>query len=64
MSKGNEYAHGVLRGYLEEGGAATRNCDYEHLSEICDRFAVRNVEILRWWWTATTAIPTSSICVR
>lgn len=44
MSKGNEYAHGVLRGYLEEGGAATRNCDYEHLSEICDRFAVRNVE--------------------
>lgn len=28
MSKGNEYAHGVLRGYLEEGGAATRNCDY------------------------------------
>lgn len=44
MSKGNEYAHGVLRGYLEEGGAATRNCDYEHLSEICDRFAGRNVE--------------------
>lgn len=44
MSKGNEYAHGVLRGYLEEGGASTRNCDYEHLSEICDRFANRNVE--------------------
>lgn len=44
MSKGNEYAHGVLRGYLEEGGASTCNCDYEHLSEICDRFASRNVE--------------------
>lgn len=44
MSKGNEFAHGVLRGYLEEGGAATRNCDYEHLSEICERFANRNVE--------------------
>lgn len=44
MSKGNEYAHGVLRGFLEEGGKAVRNCDYEHLIEICDRFAKRNVE--------------------
>lgn len=44
MSKGNEYAHGVLRGFLEEGGKAVRNCDYEHLSEICNRFASRNVE--------------------
>lgn len=44
MSKGNEFAHGVLRGFLKEGGIATRNCDYEHLSEICDRFAKRNVE--------------------
>lgn len=44
MSKGNEYAHGVLRGFLEEGGKAVRNCDYEHLIEICDRFTKRNVE--------------------
>lgn len=44
MSKGNEFAHGVLRGYLKEGGAATRNCDYEHMSEIFERFASRNVE--------------------
>ena len=44
MSKGNEYAHGVLRGFLEEGGKAVRNCDYEHLIEICERFAKRNVE--------------------
>lgn len=44
MSKGNEFAHGVLRGFLKEGGIATRNCDYEHLSEICDRFGKRNVE--------------------
>lgn len=44
MSKGNEYAHGVLRGFLEEGGKAVRNCDYEHLSEICNRFDSRNVE--------------------
>ena len=44
MSKGNEYAHGILRGFLEEGGKAVRNCDYEHLSEICRRFDSRNVE--------------------
>ncbi len=44
MSKGNEFAHGVLRGFLEEGGKAVRNCDYEHLGEICNRFASRNVE--------------------
>lgn len=44
MSKGNEYAHGILRGFLEEGGKAVRNCDYEHLIEICDRFTKRNVE--------------------
>ena len=44
MSKGNEYAHGVLRGYQEEDGTATRNCDYEHLSDICERFENRNVE--------------------
>jgi len=44
ISKGNEFAHGVLRGFLKEGGVATRNCDYGHLSEICDRFANRNVE--------------------
>lgn len=44
MSKGNEYAHGVLRGFLEEGSKAVRNCDYEHLIEICKRFAARNVE--------------------
>ena len=44
MSKGNEYAHGVLRGFLEEGGKAVRNCDYEHLIEICARFEKRNVE--------------------
>lgn len=44
MSKGNEFAHGVLRGYLEEGGVAKRNCDYEHLSDICDRFTARDVE--------------------
>ena len=44
MSKGNEYAHGVLRGFLEEGGRAVRNCDYEHLSEICKRFDNRNIE--------------------
>lgn len=44
MSKGNEYAHGVLRGFLEVGGKAIRNCDYEHLSEICNRFEKRNIE--------------------
>lgn len=44
ISKGNEYAHGILRGFLEEGGKAVRNCDYEHLGEICNRFASRNVE--------------------
>lgn len=44
ISKGNEYAHGVLRGFMAEGGKAVRNCDHEHLSEICDRFANRNVE--------------------
>ena len=44
MSNGNEYAHGILRGYLEEGGKAAPNYDYDHLTEIYDRFMHRNIE--------------------
>lgn len=44
MSKGNEFAHGVLRGYLEEGGKAASNYGYDYLVEINDRFMHRNVE--------------------
>lgn len=44
MSKGNEFSHGVLRGYQEEGGKSAPNYGYDYLVEIYDRFMHRNIE--------------------
>lgn len=44
ISRGNEYAHAVLRGYQEEGGASAGNYDYEHLTKIREMYDARNLE--------------------
>lgn len=44
ISKGNEYAHAILRGFLEEGWVAQGNYDYDHLVKICEMYYTRNLE--------------------
>ena len=44
ISRGNEYAHIVLRGYLEEGWVAQENYDYERLCIIHQMYEERSLE--------------------
>ncbi len=44
ISRGNEYAHAILRGYLEEGGVPQANYDYDRLVIIHKMYEERNLE--------------------
>lgn len=42
-AKGNPYAHGILRGYLNSSGEPRPNYHYEMLCDIHDRYTERNL---------------------
>lgn len=44
ISKGNEFSHAVLRGFLEEGWIAHENYDYDRLIKIHEMYSARNLE--------------------
>lgn len=44
ISRGNEYTHAVLRGYLEEGWIPQENYDYDRLIKIHEMYEKRNLE--------------------
>ncbi len=44
ISRGNEYTHAILRGYLEEGWVAQENYDYDRLVTIHGMYSERNLE--------------------
>lgn len=44
ISRGNEFAHAVLRGFLEEGWVAQENYDYDRLVKIFEMYMARNLE--------------------
>ena len=44
ISRGNEYTHAVLRGYLEEGWVPQENYDYDRLVKIHEMYEERNLE--------------------
>lgn len=44
ISRGNEYTHAVLRGYIGEGGKAHPNYDYESLCNILEAYKARDLE--------------------
>lgn len=43
ISKGNEYAHGILRGYQNSSGNPRSNYHYEMLCDIHDQYIKRNL---------------------
>ena len=38
-SKGNPYAHAILRGYVDDHGTTHPNYHYENLNQVCDLYA-------------------------
>ena len=44
ISRGNEYTHAVLRGYVSEKGEAEENYSYENLLKIRDSYWARSLE--------------------
>lgn len=44
ISRGNEYAHAVLRGYVDENGFAQQNYSYEELRKVYDVYKKRDLE--------------------
>ena len=44
ISRGNEYTHAVLRGYVGDHGAAVQNYSYKNLLKIKDSYMSRNLE--------------------
>lgn len=44
ISRGNEFAHAVLRGYVTDGGKAMENYSYENLKKIQTTYLTRDLE--------------------
>lgn len=44
ISRGNEYTHAVLRGYVTNGGKAAENYSYDNLKKIQTAYAERDLE--------------------
>ena len=44
ISRGNEYTHAVLRGYVSENGIVEENYSFENLIHIKERYCSRNLE--------------------
>lgn len=44
QSEGNPYAHGILRGYTDNGGRVHSNYHYEELAELHDAYVKRNLK--------------------
>ena len=44
ISRGNEYTHAVLRGYVADGGKAAENYSYDNLKKIQAAYAERDLE--------------------
>lgn len=44
ISRGNEYTHAVLRGYVSESGQVMENYSYDNLIKIADSYLARNLE--------------------
>ena len=44
ISRGNEYTHAVLRGYVTEHGEAAENYSYDNLMKIKESYLARNLE--------------------